>query len=475
MIFRAGEDHRLLDSPNGLCLYNGFMRVGSTRRRKIFYSWKQIAYHLGCNERTCLRWEKELGLPVHRMTTSSKSRVFAYKDELDSWIRENIDSNSRNTKSTSSSLSALGRRSLLLVPILAVLVLAIYYLGFRPGPPPVPEDFRIEGSELVILDGRGRELWRHDTGLERLMDEGHFREHFRAKQWDRENHETRLPTLLMEDLDGDGRTEVLFSPQTDDEFGEGTLTCFDEEGGFLWSLPTARELKFGWTTYSPDYRIRGFSLSDLDGDGRYEILVVSDHNDGFPTRFLVVDSEGEVSGDYWNSGRIEDFITEDLDGDGIREIILCGCNQEFRQACLIVLDASRTNGCSPQSGRFRCQALEPGEERFYIRLPRTDVDLLERENMESVYKLDLLTNRRFSARTRRSGIYFEFDYTFTEPSIRLTSAFEAEHMRASRAGLVRSTLGEEYTEKLLEGILYYDGKDWVTEPARRSVRDLDTR
>ena len=85
------------------------MRVGSTRRRKVFYSWKQIAYHLGCNERTCLRWEKELGLPVHRMTTSSKSRVFAYKDELDGWIRENIDANSKNAKPPSSSLASLGR------------------------------------------------------------------------------------------------------------------------------------------------------------------------------------------------------------------------------------------------------------------------------------------------------------------------------------------------------------------------------
>ena len=451
------------------------MRVGSTRRRKVFYSWKQIAYHLGCNERTCLRWEKELGLPVHRMTTSSKSRVFAYKDELDGWIRENIDSNSKNVKPPSSSLASLGRRGLLLVPVLVVLVLAIYYLGFRPGPPPVPEGFDIRGSELIVLDGRGRELWKHDTGLERLMDESHFRRHFQTKRPDRDNKRTLFPTLLMEDLDGDGKKEVLFSPQTDDGFGEGTLTCFDEEGGFLWEVPTALELKFGETPYSPDYRIRGFGLSDLDNDGEYEILVISDHNDGFPTRFLVVNTEGSVTGDYWNSGRIEDFRTEDLDGDGIKEIILCGHNREFRQACLIVLDAGRVRGCSPQSGRFLSRALEPGAERFYIRLPRTDVGLLERESLESAYQLNLLANRRFSVLTRIGGIHFEFDFTFTEPSIVYTAAFEAGHIRASNAGRVRSTLGGDYNKKLIESILYYDGKDWVTEPAQRRVRDRDAR
>jgi len=451
------------------------MRVGSTRRRKVFYSWKQIAYHLGCNERTCLRWEKELGLPVHRMTTSSKSRVFSYKDELNAWVRENIDTNTKTAKPPSSSLSSLGRRGLLLVPVLAVLVLAVYYLGFRPGPPPVPEDFHIRGSELIVLDGEGRELWRHDTGLERLLEESHFRKHFQTKRVDREKNRILHPTLLMEDLNRDGKTEVLFSPQTDDEFGEGTLSCFDEEGALLWELPTGRELKFGETTYSPDYRIRGFDLSDLDNDGEFEILVISDHNDGFPTRFLVVNTEGEVTGDYWNSGRIEDFITEDLDGDGSREIILCGCNEEFRQACLIVLDTGRIRGCSPQSGRFLSQALEPGEETFYIRLPRTDVDLLEQGSLESAYKLDLLSNLRIAALTRRSGIYFEFDYAFTEPSIRLSSSFEAAHMRASHAGRVRSTLDEDYAKNLAGGILYYDGADWVTEPTRRRVRDQDTR
>jgi len=451
------------------------MRVGSTRRRKIFYSWKQIAYHLGCNERTCLRWEKELGLPVHRMTTSSKSRVFAYKDELDGWIRENIDANSKNAKPPSSSLASLGRRGLLLIPVLVALVLAIYYLGFRPGPPPVPEDFRIRGSELIVLDGSGRELWQHDTGLERLMEESHFLRHFQTKEIDRDEHIVRHPALLIRDIDSDGKIEVIFSPQTDDGFGEGTLTCFDDEGGVLWEVQTAQELKFGETTYSPDYRIRGFGLSDLDNDGKSAILVISNHNDDFPTRFLVVNTEGSVTGEYWNSGRIEDFMTEDLDGDGIKEIILCGHNQEFRQACLIVLDLDRVRGCSPQSGRFLSRALEPGEERFYIRLPRTDVDMLEPEYLESAYKLELRANRRFSVLTRRGGIHFEFDFTFTKPSIRYTSAFETSHIRASNAGRIRSTLGEAYNSRLVESILYYDGKDWVTEPARRSVSDVKTR
>ena len=54
--------------------------------KKILQSWKEIASYLGRAERTCRRWEKEFGLPVHRMDGSHRTSVFAYKQELDSWL-----------------------------------------------------------------------------------------------------------------------------------------------------------------------------------------------------------------------------------------------------------------------------------------------------------------------------------------------------------------------------------------------------
>jgi len=54
--------------------------------KKILQSWKEIASYLGRAERTCRRWEKEFGLPVHRMDGSPRASVFAYKGELDRWL-----------------------------------------------------------------------------------------------------------------------------------------------------------------------------------------------------------------------------------------------------------------------------------------------------------------------------------------------------------------------------------------------------
>ena len=68
--------------------------------KDILDSWKAIADYLDRDIRTCSRWEKQLGLPIHRIDDrSSRSKVFAYKSEIDEWLREKA--NTRELKSLS--------------------------------------------------------------------------------------------------------------------------------------------------------------------------------------------------------------------------------------------------------------------------------------------------------------------------------------------------------------------------------------
>jgi excisionase family DNA binding protein len=50
-------------------------------------SWKEIAEHLKRDLRTVRRWEAERGLPVHRVPGSGRRVVFAYRAEIDAWLR----------------------------------------------------------------------------------------------------------------------------------------------------------------------------------------------------------------------------------------------------------------------------------------------------------------------------------------------------------------------------------------------------
>lgn len=60
--------------------------------KDILNSWKEISSYLEHNIRTCSRWEKKLGLPIHRYDNdSSRSTVFAHKSELDKWLEKRKD------------------------------------------------------------------------------------------------------------------------------------------------------------------------------------------------------------------------------------------------------------------------------------------------------------------------------------------------------------------------------------------------
>jgi hypothetical protein len=50
-------------------------------------SWKEIAAFFGRDERTVKRWEKERGLPRHRLPGTSNAGVFAYTNELSDWLK----------------------------------------------------------------------------------------------------------------------------------------------------------------------------------------------------------------------------------------------------------------------------------------------------------------------------------------------------------------------------------------------------
>lgn len=50
-------------------------------------SWKEVAAYLGRGTRTVQRWEREEGLPVHRLMHDKLGSVYAFKTELDTWMQ----------------------------------------------------------------------------------------------------------------------------------------------------------------------------------------------------------------------------------------------------------------------------------------------------------------------------------------------------------------------------------------------------
>jgi hypothetical protein len=54
---------------------------------EILSGWKNIANYMGMGVRTVQRYERDLGLPVRRVSGHSTGAVIATKSDLDSWVR----------------------------------------------------------------------------------------------------------------------------------------------------------------------------------------------------------------------------------------------------------------------------------------------------------------------------------------------------------------------------------------------------
>jgi hypothetical protein len=432
----------------------------------LLTSWKEIATFLGCDERTCARWEKALGLPIHRLEGSPKSRVFAYREELEAWRHERL-----NGRTAAAEVRpAPGKRRFLKPAILlAVVVFGIGGLLFVFGAfqiDPRPADFRISGSSLIVLNEKGRELWRYDTGLEDLEKEALYRAHFQKRSpivggFPR----YALPYLKIKDIDADGKLEILFSTQTENEFGEGELFCFDGKGNHLWSFHGGRIMAYGKTVFSPDYRIEGVDAEDLDGDGKSEVIVLSCHNNDFPSLLALLDCRGKVRGEYWNAGRMSDCVFHDINGDGRKEILISGVNNEYKKGYFLILDASWISGGSPQmDSQFSCSSLSPGSELAYILFPRTDLDMLKMP-VESIDEIDVLGDNRIQLLMATSLLYYVLGFDLKLSGIRISHGFEQTRGEAVRAGELKGETDDTYFEALKKGLLYWTGKEWSGSPS----------
>jgi len=59
-------------------------------------SWKEISEYLKRDTRTCIRWKNLYSLPIYKIDDKSPySRVFAYKSEIDKWLKEKTNNHYR--------------------------------------------------------------------------------------------------------------------------------------------------------------------------------------------------------------------------------------------------------------------------------------------------------------------------------------------------------------------------------------------
>ena len=429
------------------------------KKENILTSWKEIAAYLDRDVRTCVRWEQRYGLPIHRLERDSKAKVFAYKEQIDEWLAKR--SAGESARSQRKGLLRLLFRPLPLIFVLGVFAAAAYFLFFRPTG---PADFHIRGSELVIVDGRDKELWRFDTKLAQLETESTYRDHFQEKKRGTD-YVPIWPFIVIRDIDGDSRSEILFSTQTKLDNGEGTLICFDDHGVEKWRFEAGAKLAFGAREIRQEFRIFGFDVDDFDGDGTLETLVHSFHHLDWPCQVVLLGPSGKLEGEYWNAGYLMDGSAGDVDGDGQKELVLSGVNNEYRRGCLAVFKPGQLRGSSPQKDEaYRFAGFGEGGQSAYVLFPNSEIHEAIQVIGDPVNSFVIHDGQGLTAVTTETQIFYDLDRLLVCRDITLSNYLQIIYEKLSLQGRLLPALDENYRKRLASDLLYYQGGHWLPAP-----------
>lgn len=108
-------------------------------------------------------------------------------------------------------------------------------------------------------------------------------------------------SLAVADIDGDDRQEVIIGTSCEGS-ARGFVHVLNHDGAERWRFKLAASLK-NWP--DDHMAVRFLKVEDLDGDGKPEVVACASHHPWFPSRLCVLSREGRLKYQIWNPGTIE--------------------------------------------------------------------------------------------------------------------------------------------------------------------------
>ena len=320
-------------------------------------SWKEIAEFLGRDVHTCLRWEKEKGLPVHTIPGGKRRTVYAYKHEIDEWLAHSEvteEAQEPHSPSRVEQLRAVWRQ----IPVFARAVLGILLLGFAGFGAYVVEESRSpalttllqDGNRLVAVSPNSSVAWAYEfpSGPVRILESVIF------------------PQGNAKDAPG-----VLVSVNTPGKDGV-EMHFFSPRGKSLWQFQPNDKLVFGAGEFGPPWYLGAQSIFQVENQSRIAIAVVPEV--WWPSELLVLNLQGQVQERFINSGWIRSVYAMDRSNGPV--LLISGISNSQDSGFFAVLDAIHVSGSSPEAAGspFECKNCPPGRPLKYFIFPRSEVN-----------------------------------------------------------------------------------------------------
>ena len=298
-------------------------------------SWKAIADYLGRDVATVRRWERLQGLPVRRVPGGRGSSVFAFRSEIDEWLKT-AGRQERPVADPPPAVPPTARWPLWAVGALLALA-AIVALSWRGVPPPsrAAAGLRAEISKesLTVYDDGGRELWK--------------------QRWDRQ-YDVVLSEFSPGTLVSTDPEPVIYASNsyrervTDRRIEGGSLSAFDHIGQQQWSFTFDDTVRLGGKEFRAPWAITTFAREGPLASSR--LAVAAHHYMWGASLVAVLDPQGRRLGTFTHSGWVEGvrWLAPDA-------LLIAGFSESKNGGMVALLDPSKLDGQGPEP---------PGSEHF---------------------------------------------------------------------------------------------------------------
>ncbi len=340
------------------------------------------------------------------------------------------------------------------VTLLLTLALAVLFiLDFDNNPATLEQSGRL----ILVKNKNGKVLWRN-------------------KFYDKEPVFDYFGDLLerIEDVNNDGKNEVLIVDQNNNSENSGALVCFNYKGDTLWVFQFGDSIRTNYERFeilSYGIRMVGFDYFN----NRKTLYLTAQLTPYFPTAVFRLDAAtgNRLPGTYWNPGGITNGTLVDINNDGTKELVLLGINNEFNCVTFFAMNKDSLYGRGPAIYRYVFPGKKPYKFIHFFMIPNSDYNNF----MNMRYPLTYINDFNYTEKTKN----FKFSVFQGPISDNLTVNYRVGHnfkikdivipdqFRVARDSLVARgflsppyTDTKEYVKILKDQIRYWDGEKFVT-------------
>jgi hypothetical protein len=388
------------------------MTDSAASSRERLDSWKAIADYLHRDVGTVRRWEKSLGLPVRRVPGGRGRSVFAFRDEIDTWLKT-----APSTERTPVPVPQPRIRPWHTWVAVGILIGALAVLMLRPRAVPAAADaLRVEVAPegVTAYDADGVRRWTHLFPA--------------ASRAVLSPHSVAARMIASAPATVYGITSYSIR-RSDDQPASGALMALTPGGELLRTFSFDDEVVFGGKPFGAPWAITTFAIDDA---AERRVAVASHHYTWDPSLVTVLDGEWRRRATVVHAGWVEalHWLAPD-------RLLIGGFSESRNGGMVALLDPAAMNGQGPEppGTRYHCDSCGTQLPLRMIVMPRTELNLVTAHRFNRA--VVQVTDDRVIARTIEVLIdedsAADVVYEFTPALELISAAFGAQYWDLHRS------------------------------------------